>query len=123
MVKDFRSYCFLNDPAPGGAWLWASPGRVIFNLMIKEPSFDDNEFPAKATLVNVNNALRALKVLIEEYNNTSVALPRLGEESGLLWADIEVLIEKYLKDLDATIILYETYEMGTRAKEFLGLNA
>jgi O-acetyl-ADP-ribose deacetylase (regulator of RNase III) len=120
MAKDFRHYCHQNNPKAGGAWLWAGPERVIVNLMTQEPAPDEKAHPGKASLKNVGHALKALRKIVEAEKLTSIALPRLASGvGGLAWADVEPLIREHLEGLDATVIIYETYAHGVKAKENL----
>ena len=77
MAKDFRHYCRLDNPAPGEVWMWGGVGGVrIINLMTQEPAPSHNSHPGRATLPNVNHALRALVKLVKEENIKSLAIPR-----------------------------------------------
>ena len=102
-------------------------------LMVKEPVggrldeglqsvfrsvFPISDFAGKATLENVNHALRALHKLAVKEQYTSIALPRLATGvGGLDWDDVEPLIEKHLAALDIPVIVYTTYVAGKAADE------
>jgi O-acetyl-ADP-ribose deacetylase (regulator of RNase III) len=77
--------------------------------------------PGKASLHNVNHALKALARLIaDEMLATSLALPRLATGvGGLDWAKVKPLIEKHPERLDIPVIIYSTYCKGLRADEKL----
>ena len=96
LYKDFRHYCQTAHPKAGEAWLWGSAdGRRIVNLLTQEAAYDHGAKPGKATIANVNHALRALHKVIESEKITSVALPRLATGvGGLQWADVKPLIEQ-----------------------------
>ena len=66
MVKDFRHYCHLENPDAGGLWLWSGPGRRVANLFTQTPARQEGGHPGKATVENVNHALRALHRLLDE---------------------------------------------------------
>lgn len=120
MVKDFRHYCHLENPKAGHAWLWASPERVVINLMTQEPAPTKGAHPGKATMHNVNHSLRDLRRLIESENIQSVALPRLATGvGGLNWLDVKELISQHLSNLTIPAIVYESYEKGVKADEGL----
>lgn len=120
MAKDFRHYCHLQNPKPGGAWLWAGPERVIVNLMTQEPAPTQNAHPGKASAHNVNHALRELRKIVDSEGLTSVALPRLASGvGGLDWSEVEPLIEQILGDLTIPVVVYESYEKGKAAAEKL----
>lgn len=118
MAKDFRHYCHQDNPKPGHAWLWAGPERVIINLMTQEPAPDQHAHPGKATVHNVDHALKELRAILEREKIPSVALPKLATGvGGLDWDEVAPLIESHLGDLPITVIVYETYEKGTKAAE------
>ena len=120
MAKDFRHYCHQSSPAPGGAWLWAGPGRVIINLMTQEPARDERSNPGKATAGNVDKALKSLGKIIANENIKSVAMPRLATGvGGMSWEEVEALINKRLGDAGIPVIIYETYRKDIQAKEGL----
>jgi O-acetyl-ADP-ribose deacetylase (regulator of RNase III) len=120
MAKDFRHFCHVQNPKPGGAWLWAGPERVIINLMTQETAPSNQAHPGKATLHHVNQALRELRKIVESEDLTSIALPRLATGvGGLAWNEVEPLIESQLGDLEIPVIIYETYDAGKKAAEGL----
>jgi O-acetyl-ADP-ribose deacetylase (regulator of RNase III) len=118
MAKDFRHYCHLQNPKPGHAWLWAGPERVIITLMTQEPAPNNQAHPGKATLHNVNRALRELATIIKKENIKSVALPRLASGvGGLDWDAVEPLVQQHLADVGVPVVIYEHYEAGHKAEE------
>jgi O-acetyl-ADP-ribose deacetylase (regulator of RNase III) len=120
MVKDFRHYCFQQNPKPGNAWFWAGAEKVIINLMTQEPAPNSKAHPGKASIKNINHALKKLCSIIEKEGISSVALPRLATGvGGLEWSDVEPLIEKNLGDLKIPVITYNTYSKGEKANEKL----
>ena len=120
MAKDFRHYCHQQNPKAGHSWLWAGPERVIINLMTQEPAQDNKAHPGKASMHNINHALKELRTIIEQEKLTSIALPKLATGvGGMAWEEVEPAIEQYLGDLGIPVIIYETYEKGTKAKENL----
>lgn len=120
MAKDFRHYCHQENPKSGNAWLWAGPEKVVVNLMTQEPAPANKAHPGKASLPNVNHALKNLCSIIEEQGITSIALPRLATGvGGLEWSEVEPLIEKHLGDLKIPVIVYHTYAKGEKANEKL----
>ena len=120
MVKDFRHYCFQQNPKPGNAWLWAGAEKVVVSLMTQEPAPANRAHPGKANTKFINHALKNLCDIIEEQGITSIALPRLATGvGGLEWRDVEPLIEKYLGDLKIPVIIYSTYVQGEKAIEKL----
>ncbi len=119
MAKDFRHYCRLEHPNPGKVWMWGGVGGVrIFNLLTQEPAKGSKGHPGKATLHNVNNALKELAKMVTEENITSLALPRLATGvGGLDWEKVSPLIYERLSDLDIPIYLYTVYAKDVKAEE------
>ena len=119
MAKDFRHYCRLDNPAPGEVWMWGGVGGVrIINLMTQEPAPSHNSHPGRATLPNVNHALRALVKLVKEENIKSLAIPRLATGyGGLDWDEVKPIIMDRLSELDIPIYIYTTYHKGEKAVE------
>lgn len=114
LYKDFRHYCQTQHPKAGECWVWASAsGQRIANLMTQEEAYGHGSKPGKATVANVNHALRVLHKYIESEGITSVALPKLATGvGGLDWADVKPLIEQHLGSLKATVEVYESYVPG-----------
>jgi O-acetyl-ADP-ribose deacetylase (regulator of RNase III) len=121
MYKDYRHFCQTQHPAPGEAWIWAGPGgKRIINLMTQEAAYDHGAKAGRASVENVNHALRALKKLIEHEGLTSVALPRLATGiGGLSWDNVRPLIQKHLSDAGVPIIVYSEFHAGVSANEGL----
>ncbi len=119
MHKDFHHWCHQKRPKPGEAWMWGGPGgfRVI-NLLTQDGGYEHGAKPSKATVGNVNHALRALKKIIEKEHIESLALPRLATGvGGLDWGEVYPLIETQLGDVDIPIYLYTLYHPDQQARE------
>ncbi len=121
MYKDFRHYCQTRHPHSGGAWIWSGVGGVrIINLLTQEAAYNHGSKPGRATVENVNHALKELRKLIEHEKLTSVAIPRLATGvGGLNWDDVKPLIHKHLSDVGVPIIVYSTFHPGLAADEGL----
>ncbi len=120
MVKDFRHYCHQQNPKPGHAWLWAGAEKVVINLMTQEPAPNNKAHPGKASVKNINHALKDLCGIIQEQGITSIALPRLATGvGGLEWSEVEPLIQKNLADLNIPVVVYDSYSKGEKANEKL----
>jgi O-acetyl-ADP-ribose deacetylase (regulator of RNase III) len=119
MVKDFRHYCQVERPKPGGVWTWAgADGRRIVNLLTQEPAPAHHAKPGRASVGHVNHALRELRRVAEEEQLASLALPRLATGvGGLDWKEVRPLVEKHLGDLKIPVLVYETYRPGVAAIE------
>jgi len=119
MAKDFRHYAHQSHPKPGEVWVWGgTDGARIFNLMTQEGEHTHGARPGKATLANVNHALRRLRHEIEKGEISSLALPALATGvGGLAWIDVRPVIEQNLEGLTIPIYIYTTYRPGIQAKE------
>ena len=88
------------------------------NLFTQEAAPKSGGHGGKASVENVNHALRALHKLAEKEKFTSIALPRLATGvGGLDWSQVEPLIEKHLGALEIPVIIYTTYVAGKAADE------
>lgn len=121
MYKDFRHYCQSRHPEPGGLWTWSGAGDShVVNLFTQDGAFGHGAKPGKASLANVNHALKALAAEIVKEGYHSVALPRLATGvGGLAWEDVEPLIRSHLAGLGIPVIVYATYRAGVVADEGL----
>jgi len=118
MYKDFRHYCKVSSPKPGGLWSWGGPGVRIVNLFTQEPPPTHEANPGKASDKNVNNCLKNLQKAIVAEKFTSVALPRLATGVGRLhWDEVKPLIQKHLGEAGVPVYVYATYRPGVQAKE------
>lgn len=121
MYKDFRHYCHVSNPKPGGLWAWGGPGgRRIVNLFTQEPpdGHHGSGHPGPAKTKHVNHSLKALAKLIKKEKWPSVALPKLATGVGDLdWDEVKPLIEQHLGALDADVYVYEVFHEGEEAAE------
>lgn len=118
MFKDYRHYATQTHPRPGELWAWGGFGKRIFNLLTQDGSFDHGSRPERASVANVNHALRRLRHELESQKIESVALPRIATGvGGLSWDDVRPLVEHHLGNLDTAVFLYSTYEPGVQANE------
>jgi O-acetyl-ADP-ribose deacetylase (regulator of RNase III) len=119
LYKDFRHFHHQRHPDTGELWTWSGAGSArIVCLFTQEPAPRAGAHAGKATLENVNHALRELHKLAEKEKFTSIALPRLATGvGGLAWNEVEPLIEKHLGSLGIPVIIYETYAAGKEAPE------
>lgn len=119
MAKDFRHWAHLKHPKPGSTWTWSGVGGIrIVNLLTQDGKIEHGSRPEKATLHNVNEALRGLAHFIQEEKVKSVALPKLATGvGGLDWADVKPLIDKHLGSLNCAVYVYVEYHAGMKAEE------
>lgn len=119
MHKDFHHWCHQQHPEPGDAWLWSGANAVrIVNLITQEGVDSHDRRLGKATVRNVNQALRALVKIIHKEQLTSIALPRLATGvGGLEWDAVRPLIEVNLGGLDIPVYVYTIYRPGQQANE------
>ena len=127
LVADYRHAAHSKAPQPGEIWCWSGVNdkggvRSIVNLLTQDSLHAGHAAkPGKATLKNVGHALRELARYVTDEHIKSVALPRLATGvGGLEWQDVKPLIEKYLGELNADVIVYEVYRKGIKADEQLG---
>ena len=119
MHKDFHHWGHQNHPKPGEAWMWGGANEIrIINLLTQEGGYEHGTKPGKATISNVNHALRALVKIINKEKISSLALPRLATGvGGLNWDDVLPLIEERLGPLEIPVYLYIEYHAGVQAEE------
>lgn len=120
MVKDFRHYCKVHNPKAGKIWAWGGVGgRQIVNLMAQEPAASQKGGnPGKASLSNLDHALKDLAKWIENENIDKLAIPKLATGvGGLDWADVKVSIDRHLGDLNIPVYVYTTFAKGVKAEE------
>ncbi len=119
MHKDFHHWGHQNQAGPGEAWLWQGADNVrIINLLTQEGGYEHGARPGKATLSNVNHALRALVKIIKSEQIESLAIPRLATGvGGLDWEDVWPLVEDRLGPLDIPVYVYTEYHAGMQAEE------
>lgn len=119
MAKDFRHYCHLTNPSPGGAWIWSGVGGArIINLLTQEPAKQLNGHPGAAKLPSVNHALKELVKIVKQENIKSLALPRLATGYGNLdWEKVKPLIYNRLEELDIPVYIYTLYVKDKKAAE------
>lgn len=119
MAKDFRHYAHQTHPKPGELWVWGGVGGVrIYCLMTQDGEVAHGGTPGRASLPNVNHALKRLRHELEKEKIRSVALPKLATGvGGLEWKDVKPLVEQHLGDLGIPVFVYTTYHAGQQANE------
>lgn len=119
MHKDFHHWCHQHHPKAGEAWIWGGVGQVrVINLITQEGVDEHDHRLGKATVSNVNHALRALAKIIQKEAFSSIALPRLATGvGGLDWAQVAPLVQNHLGDLGIPVYVYTVYHAGVQAEE------
>lgn len=123
MYRDFRHYCQSTHAKPGDLWAWAGTGpdgrpvRLVA-LTTQEGGYEHGAKPGRATLANVNHALRRLQKWIEAERPASLALPKLATGvGGLDWKDVSPLIAEHLAHAGVDVYVYSTYHKDVEAEE------
>lgn len=118
LAKDFRHYAHQTHPKPGELWAWGGFGVRFFNLLTQEGDHAHGGKPGKATLANVNHALKRLRHDLEKDEIKSLALPKLATGvGGLEWSEVLPVIKNHLGDLKIPIFIYTHYQKGVQATE------
>lgn len=88
--------------------------KIIINFPTKKDWFRKSQY------VYIEEGLKDLVRIIDQFGIKSIALPPLGcGNGGLTWSKVKTIIEKYLKDIPDTIIyIYEpSIETAIMSKE------
>ena len=119
LYEDFRHYCHVHSPTPGGLWTWmGADGRYIVNLFTQEPPASAGRHPGRSSTQHVGHCLKALAKWVHAEKITSLALPRLATGvGGLDWHAVQPLIQQHLGELGIPVFVYTTYRAGQQATE------
>ncbi len=118
MSKDFRHWCHQTNPKAGTVWMWGGVGNHRIFCLLTQDASKNHDHPGRATIENVNHALRELRHKVEQEKITSLALPRLATGvGGLTWEAVEPLINHHLGTLKIPVYVYATYQKGVAASE------
>lgn len=119
MYKDFKHYCHVHNPQPGGLWAWmGADGTRIVNLFTQDPPKTKGDHPGRASLKNLSRCLKALQAWVGREGITSLALPRLATGvGGLAWELVRPELDAHLGTLGIPVIVYTTYRAGEAARE------
>jgi O-acetyl-ADP-ribose deacetylase (regulator of RNase III) len=119
LYKDFRHFCKVKTPKEGDVWAWKGPGTpVIFSLFTQGEADHEGGFPPKATIQNLNHALKNLAKELDEQKITSVSVTKISTGvGGLAWNDVKGVIEKDLSQYAGKVFLYSNYKPKTAAIE------
>ena len=119
MHKDFHHWCHVQHPKPGEAWVWGgTDGARVICLLTQDGGYGHGAKPGRATVSNVNHALRSLKKIVVKEDLSSIAIPRLATGiGGLDWSDVLPLINSQLGELDANVYVYSEFVPEKQAQE------
>jgi O-acetyl-ADP-ribose deacetylase (regulator of RNase III) len=119
MYKDFKHYCHVHNPQPGGLWSWmGADGIRVANLFTQDPPKAKGSHPGRASLQNLGHCLKALHAWVLKEELQSLALPRLATGvGGLDWELVRAELDAHLGDLGIPVIVYSTYRAGQAAEE------
>ncbi len=119
MAKDFRHYAHETHPKPGELWTWkGAGGQTIFNLLTQEGEHTHGAKPGRASVVNVNHAIKRLRHELQRTGVKSVALPKIATGvGGLDWAEVKPILTQHLGDVGIPVFVYSTFHAGTQAVE------
>ena len=119
LYEDFRHYCHVHNPAPGGLWAWVgADGRHIVNLFTQDPPASAGAHPGRASAQHVRHSLKALAKWVRAEKPGSLALPRLATGvGGLEWDVVQPLLEQHLGELGIPVFVYTSYRAGEQARE------
>ena len=105
MFKDYREACRYKELFPGQIHVYkihsTSPPFYIFNF----PTKKDWRNPSK--IEYIEKGLNTMRKVLSTTNIKSISIPKLGcGLGGLKWSDVNLLIKKYLVDLNIEIRVY-----------------
>lgn len=111
MYKDFRHFCKTQSPKAGDVWAWKGAGTpVVFSLFTQDKAEFEGSHPPKATIQNLNHALKNLVKEANVQKISSLAVTKLSTGvGGLDWKDVKGVIEKDLDGYFGKVFLYSTY--------------
>lgn len=107
MFADYVEQCKSGRIRPGRPSVWHSSDALLENVeIVNFPTKDDWRKSSKYTYVE--SGLEWLSAYLKEKEGKIVTLPALGcGHGGLEWDKVKELIEKYLGDSPAKILVFE----------------
>ena len=104
--RQYRRACKAGELAPGKLLLVKDHNAFGEKLIINFPT--KTHWRKPSTYAYVEAGLQALVQVIVDHNITSIAIPPLGcGNGGLEWNKVKALLEQYLADSPAEVIIYE----------------
>jgi O-acetyl-ADP-ribose deacetylase (regulator of RNase III) len=119
LYKDFRHFCKTESPKEGDVWAWKGAGTpVIFSLFTQGEASHEGGHPPKATISNLNHAMKNLVKELNAQHLSSVAVTKVSTGvGGLDWNEVKSVIEKDLAHFEGKVFLYSTYKAKMMASE------
>ena len=119
LFKDFRTFCSSQSPKVGDVWSWQAPGTpLIFNLITQDAIRPDEKTPSKASIPNLQLALRNLVKELQRKKINSLAITKIDTGlGGLDWKDVKVALQSDLSHYEGQISVYANYKSRVVAKE------
>jgi O-acetyl-ADP-ribose deacetylase (regulator of RNase III) len=119
LYKDFRHFCKTHSPKEGDVWSWKGPGTpVIVSLFTQAEAPMEGGHPGKATVPNVNHALKNLVKELDKNNIKSLAITKLSTGvGGLNWDEVKPVLDKDLSHYEGNVYVYSKYVAKSQAQE------
>lgn len=119
LYKDFRHFCKTHSPKTGDVWAWKGVDTpVIYSLFTQGEAPFEGGHPQRASLPNVNHALKNLVKALNQEGIKSLALTKLATGvGGLDWNDVKKEIDRDLSHFEGKVFVYSTYKKGEKAQE------
>ncbi|MBC7537756.1 MAG: macro domain-containing protein [Bacteriovorax sp.] len=119
LYKDFRHFCKTASPKEGDVWAWKGANTpVIFSLFTQAEASHEGGHPPKASIQNLNHALKNLVKELDAQGISSVAVTKISTGvGGLDWKDVKGVIEKDLAHFEGKVFLYSSYKQKITASE------
>ena len=108
MYEAYKSICESKLLEPGKLWLWQGSKNWVLNF----PTKKHRRNPSRIEWIEAG-----LKKFVAEHVERGIkeiSFPRLGCGNGNLnWAEVQPLMEKYLRDIDVTVYIHDyTVDIG-----------
>jgi len=119
LYKDFRHFCKTEAPKAGDIWAWKGPGTpVIYSLFTQDAAEREGSHPPKATMQNLNHALKNLVKDLTEQKIQTLAITRISTGvGGLEFSEVKAMVQKDLEAYDGKVFFYTTYRANVMATE------
>lgn len=104
--RRYKEVCKAGELEPGKLLVTRERNALGEKIIINFPT--KTKWWLKSSYRYIEEGLQALVKVIEEQGIESIALPPLGcGNGGLKWEKVRALMEQYLKDVEAEVIIYE----------------